>query len=76
MRFDECLKIINRRIRGAEQEVVRRQKLGLQFRPWQHRVQELVEMRREIASLATPEELRMKSLATPAHMPPPLQASR
>ena len=72
MRFDECLKIINRRIRSAEQEVARRQRLGLQVRPWQHRVQELLEMRREIATLATPEELRMKPPA-PA---PSLQATR
>ena len=79
MRFDECLKIINRRIRGAEQEVARRQQLGLQVRPWQHRVQELVDMRREIAALATPEDLRMKSQATPAATPtklPPFEASR
>jgi hypothetical protein len=74
MRFDECLKIINRRIRGAEQEVARRQQLGLQVRPWQHRVQELLEMRREIAALATPEDLRMKP-AIPAKLPP-FQASR
>jgi hypothetical protein len=60
VRFDECLKIINRRIRAAEQEVARRQGLGLQVRPWQHRVQELLEMRREIATLATPEELRTR----------------
>jgi hypothetical protein len=79
VRFDECLKIINRRIRGAEQEVARRQQLGLQVRPWQHRVQELVDMRREIAALATPEDLRMKSQATPAATPaklPPFEASR
>jgi len=49
--------------------VARRQKLGLQVRPWQHRVQELVEMRREIAALATPEDLRMKA-------PAPFQAAR
>ncbi|HTG33957.1 MAG TPA: hypothetical protein VLB76_13590 [Thermoanaerobaculia bacterium] len=45
----------------------------MQVRPWQHRVQELVEMRREIAALATPEDLRMKA---PANVPPPFQASR
>ena len=61
MRLDECLRIINRRIRGAEQEVIRRRQLGLQVRPWQHRVQELEEMRREIAALATPEALRIAS---------------
>jgi hypothetical protein len=58
VRLDECLRIINRRIRGAEQEVIRRHQLGLQVRPWQHRVQELEEIRREIAALATPEALR------------------
>jgi hypothetical protein len=61
VRLDECLRIINRRIRGAEQEVARRHQLGLQVRPWQHRIQELEEMRREIAALATPEALREKA---------------
>ena len=50
MRLDECLRVINRRLRSAEQEVARRQRLGLQTRPWQHRVQELVETRQEIAA--------------------------
>lgn len=58
MRLDECLRIINRRIRTAQDEVVRRKRNGLQYRPWQHRVQELEAVRREIAALATPEALR------------------
>lgn len=65
MRLDECLRIINRRIRSVEQEVARRHELGLQVRPWQHRVEELVEMRREIAALATPEELRREKTVPP-----------
>ncbi|HEY4589803.1 MAG TPA: hypothetical protein VII86_11290 [Thermoanaerobaculia bacterium] len=56
MRLDECLRVINRRLRSAEQEVARRQRLGLQTRPWQHRVQELVETRQEIAALAAPKK--------------------
>jgi hypothetical protein len=58
VRLDECLRIINRRIRTAQDEVVRRKRNGLQYRPWQHRVQELEAVRREIAALATPEALR------------------
>lgn len=58
MKLDECLRVINRRLRSAEQEVARRKGQGLQYRPWQHRIQELQELRREIAELATPEELR------------------
>lgn len=56
MRLDECLRVINRRLRSAQQEVARRRQLGLQTRPWEHRVQELVETRREIAALAAPKE--------------------
>jgi hypothetical protein len=58
VRLDECLRIINRRIRTAQDEVVRRKRNGLQYRPWQHRVQELEAVRREIAALATPEAFR------------------
>ncbi|HEV2855058.1 MAG TPA: hypothetical protein VHC97_19855 [Thermoanaerobaculia bacterium] len=58
MKLDECLRVINRRLRSAEQEVARRKGQGLQYRPWQHRIQELQELRREIAELATPEEFR------------------
>lgn len=58
MRLDDCLKVINRRIRVAQEEIVRRQSQGLQVRPWQHRIQELEAVRREIAALATPETLR------------------
>ena len=58
MRLDDCLKVINRRIRVAQEEIVRRQSQGLQVRPWQHRIQELEAVRREIAALATPEALR------------------
>jgi hypothetical protein len=58
VRLDECLRIINRRIRTAQDEVARRKRNGLQYRPWQHRVQELEAVRREIAALATPEALR------------------
>jgi hypothetical protein len=59
MRLDDCLKVINRRIRVAQEEIVRRQSQGLQVRPWQHRIQELEAVRREIAALATPEALRV-----------------
>jgi hypothetical protein len=58
MRLDDCLKVINRRIRVAQEEIVRRQSQGLQVRPWQHRIEELEAVRREIAALATPEALR------------------
>ena len=58
MKLDQCLKVINRRLRSAEQEVARRRQEGLQIRPWQHRIQELRELRQEIAALATPEEFR------------------
>ena len=58
MKLDQCLKVINRRLRNAEQEVARRRQEGLQVRPWQHRIQELRELRQEIAELATPEEFR------------------
>lgn len=58
MKLDQCLKVINRRLRNAEMEVARRRQEGLQVRPWQHRIQELRELRQEIAALATPEEFR------------------
>lgn len=58
MRLDECMRVINRRLRTAEAEVARRKQLGLQYKPWQHRIQELEEVRKEIAELATPETLR------------------
>ena len=58
MRLDDCLKVINRRIRVTQEEIMRRQSQGLQVRPWQHRIQELEAVRREIAALATPEALR------------------
>jgi hypothetical protein len=58
VRLDECMRVINRRLRTAEAEVARRKQLGLQYKPWQHRIQELEEVRREIAELATPETLR------------------
>jgi hypothetical protein len=58
VKLDDCLRVINRRIRSAEREVARRQRLGLQSRPWQHRIQELEEVRKEIAALATPEVFR------------------
>ena len=65
MKLDDCLKVINRRIRSAEQEVARRKRLGLQARPWQHRIHELEEVRREIAALATPEAFRTASQTSP-----------
>jgi hypothetical protein len=68
VKLDDCLRVINRRIRSAEQEVARRQRLGLQSRPWLHRIQELEEVRREIAALATPQTLRT---APPDKTPPP-----
>jgi hypothetical protein len=58
VKLDECLRIINRRLRTAEQEMDRRKRQGLQYRPWQHRIHELQSLRREIAELATPETLR------------------
>ncbi|HSK79962.1 MAG TPA: hypothetical protein VLQ45_26145 [Thermoanaerobaculia bacterium] len=66
MRLDDCLKVINRRIRVAQEEIVRRQSQGLQVRPWQHRIQELEAVRREIAALATPEALRVPPGGEPA----------
>lgn len=65
MKLDQCLKVINRRLRLAEQEVARRRQEGLQVRPWQHRIQELRELRQEIAALATPEELRGARVSGP-----------
>lgn len=61
MKLDDCMRIINRRLREAEQEVARRKREGLQTRPWQHRIQELQAVRREIAELATPEQFRNAS---------------
>lgn len=66
--MDECLRIINRRIRTAQDEVSRRKRNGLQYRPWQHRVQELEAVRREIAALATPEAIRTTGSPLPAHV--------
>ena len=60
MKLDDCLRVINRRLRAARDEVAKRQRQGLQCRPWQHRIEELESLRREIAALATPEELRGK----------------
>jgi hypothetical protein len=68
VKLDDCLRVINRRIRSAEQEVARRQRLGLQSRPWLHRIRELEEVRREIAALATPESFRT---AAAEKTPPP-----
>ncbi|HYO12678.1 MAG TPA: hypothetical protein VE685_05750 [Thermoanaerobaculia bacterium] len=65
--MDECLRIINRRIRTAQDEVARRKRSGLQYRPWQHRVQELEAVRREIAALATPEAFRAAGSSQQAH---------
>jgi hypothetical protein len=70
VKLDDCLKIINRRLRAARQEVAKRQHQGLQCRPWQHRIEELESLRREIAALATPEEVRGKRhLAAPPVQP-------
>lgn len=75
MKLDDCLRVINRRLRAARQEVAKRQHQGLQCRPWQHRIEELESLRREIAALATPEELRGKRIssfkAPPAPPPSP-----
>lgn len=65
MKLDDCMRIINRRLREAEQEVVRRRREGLQVRPWQHRIQELEAVRREIAALATPEQFRNPAQSRP-----------
>jgi hypothetical protein len=58
MKLDDCLRIINRRLKDVQNEVTRRKIQGLQVRPWQHRIDELEALRREIAQLATPEALR------------------
>lgn len=72
MKLDDCLRIINRRLRAARDEVAKRQRQGLQCRPWQHRIEELESLRREIASLATPEELRgRRHYASPPGQPAP-----
>jgi hypothetical protein len=59
MKLDDCLRIINRRLKDVQNEVIRRKVQGLQVRPWQHRIDELEALRREIAELATPEALRV-----------------
>jgi hypothetical protein len=58
MKLDDCLRVINHRLHTARQEVVRRRLQGLQSRPWQHRIQELEAVRREIAALSTETALR------------------
>ncbi|HEX9941245.1 MAG TPA: hypothetical protein VGG03_04455 [Thermoanaerobaculia bacterium] len=65
MKLDECLRVINRRLRTAEQEVARRKRDGLQYRPWEHRILELQAVRREIAALATPGTFRARAEAPP-----------
>ena len=75
MKLDQCLKVINRRLRIAEQEVSRRRQEGLQVRPWQHRIQELRELRQEIAALATPEEFRGARTGTAGQGPGPVASS-
>lgn len=72
MKLDQCLKVINRRLRSAEQEVARRRQEGLQVRPWQHRIQELRELRQEIAALATPEEFRAARAGADVQGPGPV----
>jgi BMFP domain-containing protein YqiC len=56
MRFDDCYKIINRRIFDIQEEIQKRHRQGLQVRPLRHRLEELERVRREIARLATPKE--------------------
>jgi DNA-binding NtrC family response regulator len=58
MKLDDCLRVINHRLHTARQEVDRRRLQGLQSRPWQHRIQELEAVRREIAALSTEAALR------------------
>ncbi|HEX3554912.1 MAG TPA: hypothetical protein VIA62_16940 [Thermoanaerobaculia bacterium] len=65
MKLDDCFRIINRHLRQAQDEVGRRKREGLQFRPWQHRIVELEAVRREIAALATPEERRTGTFPPP-----------
>lgn len=65
MKLDDCLRIINRHIQAAREEVARRQRQGLQSRPWQHRIEELETVRREIAALSTPEALRVRPELVP-----------
>ncbi|HEY0510555.1 MAG TPA: hypothetical protein VGH73_01540 [Thermoanaerobaculia bacterium] len=60
MKLDDCLRVINHRIQIARDEVRRRHHQGLQSRPWQHRIQELEAVRREISALSTEAALRAK----------------
>lgn len=57
MRFEDCYKIINRRISRIQDDIQLRHRQGLQVRPLKHRLEELEEVRREIAALATPKEI-------------------
>ncbi|HEX9944495.1 MAG TPA: hypothetical protein VGG03_20990 [Thermoanaerobaculia bacterium] len=57
MRFEDCYKIINRRIFNIQDEIEKRHRQGLQIRPLQHRIEELEAVRREIAALATPKQV-------------------
>ena len=57
MRFDDCYRIINRRIGRIRHDIEMRQRLGLQVKPLEHRIEELEDVRREIAALATPKEI-------------------
>lgn len=66
MKLDDCLRVINRHLQAAREEVARRQRQGLQTRPWQHRIAELESIRCEIAALSTPEALRVRPDAEPA----------
>lgn len=66
MKLDDCLRVINRHLQAAREEVARRQRQGLQARPWQHRIAELEAIRCEIAALSTPESLRVRPDIEPA----------
>jgi hypothetical protein len=57
MRFDDCYRIINRRIGRIRNDIQMRQRQGLQVKPLEHRIEELEDVRREIAALATPREI-------------------
>ena len=63
MKLDDCLRVINHRLHTARQEVVRRRLQGLQSRPWQHRIEELEAVRREISALSTEVALRANAVA-------------
>lgn len=57
MRFGDCYRIINRRIGRIRNDIETRHRQGLQVKYLKHRIEELEDVRREIAALATPREI-------------------